>query len=67
MARIQISNDSSGRIIVSFPYDPVLVTKVKTTDNGHRGHPVEKHWSFPNIINCLLERFLRFLGIRTSR
>jgi hypothetical protein len=23
MARIQISNDSSGRIIVSFPYDPV--------------------------------------------
>jgi hypothetical protein len=25
MARIQISNDSSGRIIVSFPYDPLLV------------------------------------------
>jgi len=24
MARIQISNDSSGRIIVSFPYDPLL-------------------------------------------
>jgi len=26
MARIQISNDSSGRIIVSFPYDPSIVT-----------------------------------------
>ena len=26
MARIQISNDPSGRIIVSFPYDPLLVT-----------------------------------------
>ena len=30
MARIQISNDPSGRKIVSFPYDPLLVTKVKT-------------------------------------
>ena len=28
MARIQISNDPSGRIIVSFPYDPPLVEKV---------------------------------------
>jgi hypothetical protein len=47
MARIQISNDPSGRIIISFPYDPFLVTKVKTID-GRRWHPVEKHWSFPN-------------------
>jgi hypothetical protein len=27
-ARIQISNDPSGRIIVSFPYDPLFVEKV---------------------------------------
>jgi len=26
MARIQISNDPFGRIIVSFPYDPLLVS-----------------------------------------
>ena len=45
MARIQISNDPSGRIILSFPYDPLLVSKVKTID-GRRWHPVEKHWSF---------------------
>ena len=47
MARIQISNDPSGRIIVSFPYDPLLVAKVKTID-GRRWHPAEKHWSFRN-------------------
>ena len=48
MARIQVSNDSSGRIIVSFPYDPLLLSKVKTID-GRRWHPAEKHWSFRNI------------------
>ena len=47
MARIQISNDPSGRIIVSFPYDPLLVEKVKSID-GRRWHPVEKYWSIPN-------------------
>ena len=47
MARIQISNDPSGRIIVSFPYDPLLVEKAKSID-GRRWHPAEKHWSFPN-------------------
>ena len=32
MARIHISNDPSGRIIVSFPYDPLLVSRVKTIE-----------------------------------
>jgi hypothetical protein len=45
MDRIQISNDPSGRIIVSFPYRPLLVSKIKTID-GHRWHSEEKHWSF---------------------
>jgi len=48
MARIQISNDSPGRIIVSFPYDSLLVSKVKTIE-GRRWHPAEKHWSFPKL------------------
>ena len=30
MARIQVSKDPFGRIVVSFPYHPVLVSKVKT-------------------------------------
>jgi hypothetical protein len=57
MARIQISNDSSGRIIVSFPYDPLFVAKVKTID-GRRWHPVDKHWSFPNK-DGILEKILK--------
>jgi len=52
MARIQISNDPSGRIIVSFPYDPLLVEKVKSID-GRRWHPTEKHWSFPKLDDTL--------------
>jgi len=47
MARIQISKDPSGHIIVSFPYDPLLIATAKTIP-GHKWHPAEKHWSFPN-------------------
>jgi len=46
MARIQISHDPSGRLTVSFPDDPLPVSKLKTID-GRRWHPAEKHWSFP--------------------
>jgi hypothetical protein len=57
MARIQISNDTSGRTIVSFPYAPLLVAKVKTID-GRRWHPVEKNWSFSNK-DGILEKILK--------
>jgi hypothetical protein len=60
MARIYISNDPSGRIIASFPYDPLLVSKAKTID-GRKWHPVEKHWSFPNR-NGVLEKILKVFG-----
>ncbi len=60
MARIQISNDSSGRIIVSFPYDPLLVSKVKAIA-GRRWHPAEKHWSFPGT-DGMLENILKVFG-----
>ena len=56
MARIHISNDPSGHIIMSFPYDPLLVSKVKTID-GRRWHPAEKHWSFPNTDENFREDF----------
>ena len=48
MARIQISKDPSGRIIVSFPYDPIFISKVKTVKRRRR-HPIEKHWSFHKL------------------
>ncbi|PIV23033.1 MAG: hypothetical protein COZ69_13980 [Deltaproteobacteria bacterium CG_4_8_14_3_um_filter_45_9] len=57
MARIQVSNDPSGRVIVSFPYDPLLVEKVKTID-GRRWHPAEKHWSFPKA-DGMVEKILK--------
>ena len=47
MIKIQIPNDPSGRIIVSCPYDLLLVSKAKTIE-GRRWHPVEKHWRFLN-------------------
>jgi hypothetical protein len=56
MARIQVSKDPSGLIIVSFPYDPLLIATAKTIP-GHKWHPVEKYWSFPNT-NGTLERVL---------
>ena len=60
MARIQVSNDPSGRIIVSFPYDPLIVKKVKSID-GRRWHPAEKHWSFRNLAG-MGERILKVFG-----
>ena len=46
MARIQISNDASGRIVVSFPYDPLLVateiyTHVSTKSLGKIRSPLD--------------------------
>jgi hypothetical protein len=60
MARIHISNDPSGRIIVSFPYDPLLVSKVKTIES-RRWHPAEKQRSFPDS-NGILEKILKVFG-----
>jgi site-specific recombinase XerD len=56
MARIQVSKDPSGYIVVSFPYDPLLIATAKTIP-GHKWHPVEKYWSFPNTDETL-ERIL---------
>jgi integron integrase len=49
----------SGRITVAFPYDPLLVAKVKTI-GGYKWHPDKKYWSFPNsdeILNKILKVF----------
>ena len=48
MTVVNVSKDISGRITVAFPYDRLLVAKVKTID-GYRWHPDKKHWSFPNV------------------
>ncbi len=61
MARIPISNDISGRVIVSFPYDPILVTKVKAIE-GRRWHPTGKNWSFPKAKWYIENDFEGFWG-----
>ncbi|MCL4474912.1 MAG: site-specific integrase [Nitrospirae bacterium] len=59
---VTIWKDDSGMITVSFPYDPLLVATAKTIP-GHRWHPAENYWSFPNS-NGTLEKMLEaFQGV----
>lgn len=58
---ITLGIDISGRITVTFPYDPEFVMKVKTIP-GHRWHPAEKHWSFPNTDGTLEKILMVFEG-----
>lgn len=51
MAKL-LQKDKNGFLKVSFPYHPQFVQKIKTID-GHRWHPEEKHWSFPNTDGTL--------------
>jgi hypothetical protein len=52
MARIYISKDKTGQIVITFAYDPLLVTKIKTIP-GHGWNPAEKLWSFSNTHGTL--------------
>ena len=54
--KIKILKDKENNLIVSFPYNPQFVEKIKTI-RGHRWHPEEKYWSFPNS-NGTLEKIL---------
>jgi len=60
MVQANIGKDLSGRIVVSFPYDPSIVKKIKTIE-GRRGRPAEKHWSFPNT-DTILEKISQVFG-----
>ncbi len=53
---IKISKLGEDRIGVSIPYYPEYIQKIKTV-SGHRWHPDEKYWSFPNT-NGTLEKIL---------
>ena len=60
MVQANIGKDLSGRIVVSFPHDPSIVTKIKTIE-GRRWHLAEKRWSFPNT-DSILEKILKVFG-----
>lgn len=51
---IKICRDVKNRITVSFPYNSVYITKIKTM-RGYRWHPEEKYWSLP-LDNGILDR-----------
>jgi hypothetical protein len=57
MVKVNISKDISGRIVVSFTYDLLLVAKIEAIE-GRRWHPTEKHWSFPDTKD-MLEKILK--------
>lgn len=58
MASVRISKDTQQeKIVVTFSYDPKLVTKVKSIE-GYKWHPDKKHWSFPNT-NGMFENILK--------
>ncbi|MBE0433960.1 hypothetical protein IBX73_10920, partial [candidate division WOR-3 bacterium] len=49
---VKIMKGESGRIRVSFSYEPVLVEKIKTIA-GRRWHPEGKYWSLPDTKRTL--------------
>jgi hypothetical protein len=49
---VNVSKDDSGRITVSFQYDPQLVATVKTIE-GRKWHKDKRYWSFPDTDGTL--------------
>ncbi|MBM4137401.1 MAG: integrase [Nitrospira sp.] len=58
---VKVCKDVSGRITVSFLYDPQLVEKVKTIE-GRKWHKDEKYWSFPDNDETLEKIIKAFEG-----
>jgi len=56
IGKLKSLKDRENNLMVSFPYNPQFVEKIKTI-KGHRWHPEEKYWSFPNS-NGTLEKIL---------
>jgi len=54
---VTVSKDVSGRITVSFPYDPLRVQKIKTIE-GRKWHKDKKYCSFPDL-DWTLAKILR--------
>ena len=61
MPKFHILNDPSGRIIVSSPYDPLLVEKVKSVD-GRRWHPSEEKGAATSTLNQVITFLYRGLA-----
>jgi hypothetical protein len=60
MVEVNFNKDLDRSIAVSFPYDPSVITKIKTIEE-RRWHSAEKHWSFPDT-DGMLEKILKVFG-----
>jgi hypothetical protein len=58
---VTVSKNDSGRITVSFPYNSILVAKVKTIE-GRKWHKDKKYRSFPDTDGKLEEILKSFEG-----
>ena len=54
--KVKILKDRENNLMVSFPYNPQFVEKIKTIKE-HKWHPEEKYWRFPNS-NGKLEKIV---------
>lgn len=61
--QIRMWKNEDGRIAVSFPYNPIYTTKIKTI-NEYRWHPEEKYWSLPYSEDVLEKILFAFNGER---
>lgn len=62
MATVKIGEAASGRITVTFPYDPAHVDKIKTIE-GRRWHSEERYWSVPCSDGIVEELVSLFRGV----
>ena len=60
---VNVSQDISGRITLTFPYSMSSITKVKTI-KGYKWYPDKKYWSFPDSDGKLREILNVFDGER---
>ena len=69
MGVVSIRKNNAGKITVSFPYSPDFIAKVKRIP-GHRWHPDDKYWSFPNsdgTLEQILEEKMIYPSIKKPR
>lgn len=58
---IKIESDRPDRIIVSFPYSPQIVAKLRTI-KARQWNPAGKYWSFPHSKPALHEILTALAG-----
>lgn len=59
MAEVRVIKDKTGKLRITFPYDPTYVKKIKEFE-GSWWHPKEKYWTIPysdGVVDKILSIF----------